>query len=57
VREEIALSADGGVLTMTVRVGAAESAADPAGPKTSRLAYTRTRDVGPCEKWPTPCKR
>ena len=28
-----------------------------AGDKTSRLRYTRLLDVGPCETWPTPCKR
>jgi outer membrane protein assembly factor BamB len=28
-----------------------------AGDKTSTLRYTRLADVGPCESWPTPCKR
>jgi len=28
-----------------------------AGDKTSRLRFTRLRDVGPCETWPAPCKR
>jgi len=28
-----------------------------AGEKSSRLRYTRLTDVGPCESWPTPCKR
>jgi len=27
------------------------------GDKTSTLRYTRLRSVGPCESWPTPCKR
>ncbi|HET9370477.1 MAG TPA: PQQ-binding-like beta-propeller repeat protein [Vicinamibacterales bacterium] len=28
-----------------------------AGGMTSRLRYTRLTDVGPCQSWPTPCKR
>jgi hypothetical protein len=52
VRETIALSADGGTLTIevTTSVTAAEKHA-------STMVYTRTQDVGPCESWPTPCKR
>ena len=52
VREVIALSADGKTLTMevTTTTPAAEKAS-------STLVYTKITDVGPCEKWPTPCKR
>jgi hypothetical protein len=47
VREVLSLSADGKVMTMQTSVGA----------NASTLVYTRITDVGPCEKWPTPCKR
>ncbi|HYB97390.1 MAG TPA: hypothetical protein VEC39_20630 [Vicinamibacterales bacterium] len=53
VREVIALGADGKTLTMevtTTPVGQAEKVS-------SSLVYTKTTDVGPCESWPTPCKR
>ncbi len=50
VREVLALSADGAVLTIDVTTTAAH------GKQTSRLVYTRTPSVGPCETWPTPCK-
>jgi hypothetical protein len=50
VREVISLSADGKVLTMEVTTTAAEKAS-------STLVYTKITDVGPCETWPTPCKR
>jgi hypothetical protein len=53
VREAISLSADGKVLTVdvvTTPLGQTATAA-------STLVYTRITDVGPCEKWPTPCKR
>ena len=46
VREVLAL-ADGKQLMLEVTT--------PAG--TSTLHYTRIADVGPCETWPTPCKR
>ena len=46
VKETIAIAADG-VLTMEISTAAASS----------RLVYTRITDVGPCETWPTPCKR
>jgi hypothetical protein len=47
VKEVLSLSADGKVLTIQTSVGA----------NSSTLIYTRITDVGPCEKWPTPCKR
>jgi hypothetical protein len=50
VREVVSLSADGKVLTMEVTTSAAEKAS-------STLVYTKTTDVGPCETWPTPCKK
>lgn len=53
VREAIALAADGKALTMdvtTVPVGQTEKVS-------SRLVYTKITDVGPCETWPTPCKK
>ena len=52
VREVVTLSSDGKTLTMDVTTTA------PAGDKAaSTLVYTKITDVGPCEKWPTPCKR
>ena len=53
VREVVTLAADGKVLTMevtTTPVGQTEKVS-------SSLVYTKITDVGPCEKWPTPCKR
>lgn len=50
VREVLALSADGAVLTIEVTTTAA------GGQQTSTLVYTRASSVGPCENWPTPCK-
>jgi len=53
VREVVSLSADGKVLTMevvTTPVGQTEKAS-------STLVFTKITDVGPCETWPTPCKR
>ena len=50
IREVVSVSADGKVLTMDVTTSAAEKAS-------SSLVYTNITDVGPCEKWPTPCKR
>ena len=50
IREVASLSADGKVLTMDVTTTASEKAS-------STLVYTRITDVGPCETWPTPCKR
>jgi hypothetical protein len=46
VREVLSVT-DGKQLTLEVTT--------PAG--TSTLHYEKTADVGPCEKWPTPCKR
>jgi hypothetical protein len=46
VKEVLSL-ADGKQLTLEVTT--------PAG--TSTLHYTKITDVGPCEAWPTPCKR
>jgi hypothetical protein len=50
IREVVSLSADGKVLTLEVTTSAAEKAS-------STLVYTKITDVGPCETWPTPCKR
>lgn len=47
VKEVVALSADGKVLTIDVTTAAAAST----------LVYTRITSVGGCETWPTPCKR
>jgi hypothetical protein len=56
IREVVSLSADGKVLTMEVRTSAsAKATADQEAAST--LVYTRITDVGPCETWPTPCKR
>jgi hypothetical protein len=52
VRETIALGGDG--MTLTVHV---TTAAGAGGTASSTLVYTKITDVGPCEKWPTPCKR
>jgi hypothetical protein len=57
-REVLSLGADGKTLTMEVTTAAKASASQaPAEPSSSTLVYTRITDVGPCEKWPTPCKR
>ena len=50
VREVVSVSADGKVLTMEVTTSAVEKAS-------STLVYTKITDVGPCDTWPTPCKR
>jgi hypothetical protein len=50
LREAVSVSADGKVLTMDVTTSATEKAS-------SSLVYTKITDVGPCETWPTPCKR
>jgi hypothetical protein len=50
VKETYALSGDGKLLTIEVTAAGAES-------KSSSLKYARITDVGPCESWPTPCKR
>ena len=53
IREVVSLGADGTSLMMevtTTPVGQTEKVS-------SRLVYKKVTDVGPCEKWPTPCKR
>jgi outer membrane protein assembly factor BamB len=50
VRESYSLRPDGKVLTVDVTTTGADE-------KTSSFTYTRIQDVGPCESWPTPCKR
>jgi hypothetical protein len=50
VKETYAVSADGNTLTIEVTTASPET-------KTSALRYTRIASVGPCESWPTPCKR
>jgi hypothetical protein len=54
IREVTSLSADGKVLTMDVSASAKATADQEA---SSSLVYMKITDVGPCEKWPTPCKR
>ena len=51
VREVLSLSADGKTLTMAV------TTTTVAGKASSTLIYSKITDVGPCETWPTPCKR
>lgn len=51
IREVIALSGDSETLTIEVTATGSDEKS------TSTLTYTRTMDVGPCESWPTPCKR
>lgn len=50
VRERLALDPAGRTLTIEV------TTSGPDGTAASTLVYTRTRDVGPCQSWPTPCK-
>jgi len=53
IREAVSVGADGKVLTLevvTTPVGQTEKAS-------STLVFTKITDVGPCETWPTPCKR
>ena len=47
IKEAYSVSDDGKTLNVDVAAGEGVSA----------LKYTRIQDVGPCEKWPTPCKR
>jgi hypothetical protein len=50
VRETFSTSTDGSTLTLEVTtIAGGEKSA-------STLVYTRTKDVGPCRSWPTPCK-
>jgi outer membrane protein assembly factor BamB len=50
VKETYAVGAGGTLLSIDVVTAGAET-------KTSALKYVRVTDVGPCESWPTPCKR
>jgi hypothetical protein len=50
VKEIYSMSADGKMLTIEVKTAASDA-------RSSTLKYTRITDVGPCESWPTPCKR
>jgi outer membrane protein assembly factor BamB len=50
VKETYSISADGKVLTIEVTTTSPEA-------KNSSLKYVRIDSVGPCESWPTPCKR
>ena len=53
VREVLTLSTDGKILTIavtTVPVGQTAKVS-------STMVYSKITNVGPCEKWPTPCKR
>jgi hypothetical protein len=51
VKEVFSVSPDGKVLIIDVSRSAGSDEI------VSRYQYTRTTDLGPCEKWPTPCKR
>jgi hypothetical protein len=51
VKEVLSLGADGQTLNVAVTTETA------AGKASSALIYTKIMDVGPCETWPTPCKR
>ena len=57
IREVLRLGADSKTLTMEVTTKAASSEAAVSQAQMSTLVYTKITDVGPCEKWPTPCKR
>lgn len=50
VKELLALSDDARTLIIEVTTTGAD------GKSASTAVYTRTRDVGPCQSWPTPCK-
>lgn len=49
LKEELSLSADGQMLTVTVATRTS------AGGQTSTLVYRRTESADPCRTWPTPC--
>lgn len=53
VKEVFSLSSDSKMLAVDVTY----SGGDGSNERTSSLKYVRIQDVGPCEKWPTPCKR
>ena len=57
VREVVSLGAAGKALTMEVTTSAATASAGQPGKASSTLVYAKITDVGPCETWPTPCKR
>ena len=50
VKEIYSVSGDAQVLTVEVTTAGS-------GESTSLMKYSRISDVGPCEQWPTPCKR
>jgi hypothetical protein len=50
IREVMTLTSDG---TLKIEVTATEAA----GKTVSTLIYAKVQSVGPCESWPTPCKR
>lgn len=50
LKEVFAVSADGSTLTIEV------TATADGKKSVSQLTYTRLKDVGPCQSWPTPCK-
>ena len=51
VKESYTLSADGKTLTVDV------STTNGTDTQASSIVYVRAQAVGPCESWPTPCKR
>ena len=50
IREVLSLDSGRTSLTMEVTTSAEQKAS-------STLIYSKSADVGPCETWPTPCKR
>ncbi len=50
VKETFALSGNAPTLEVEITTSGTH------GTSSSSLKYTRTRDVGPCESWPSPCK-
>ncbi len=52
VRESYTVNATRTILSVDVSVTSTDGA-----PKVSQLKFVPITDLGPCEKWPTPCKR
>lgn len=50
VKERYAVSRDGQTLSVDITIAGPEE-------RVSALRYVRIHDVGPCARWPTPCKR
>ena len=50
VKEVLSLSAESRTLEIAITITGAD------GKSESKLIYTETRDLGPCQSWPSPCK-